>query len=543
MTVLHPALRKLWWMNTKARFRRMYRASRTLRGALLTAFSVLLFCLWIGNIFFVRLQTERASIPAELFEWMPIAMLAFLVLSFASGMGERSIVFSPSEIEFLFPAPFARRELVLYKLIVGLTGFLFMALIFAVFMWLPNASFFRVTAAMFLTITFIQWFNTAATVTLEGIAMRAYTGTRVAVIGLLLAAVAPVAWKVIQAAMEVDSFEELKLDVHSPLLTAVSAPFRIFTNALVAGSWIDAAPWLAAGVVVDLFVLAVIVRMDATNEDVLVAASQAHYERLKRFKSGNWGKFQKAKTGRLALPAIPRLFGAGPIVRRQLLTALRAPMIRYIGIVAVVGGVIAGVTPVPQEDHDMLLVWMGIGGLSYVTFIFAQSMRYDFRGDFEMFDYLKTLPIPPLTIAAAQICAISVVVFMLQTIAVLTESLVTGSYTRMLPILVAMAPITMLFFGIENAAFLLFPMRFSGVMQGDFHATAKHTVLFLGKGIVLLIVGGVVAGIGAAVYFLADSFLAAFIAGWVILFAAACGMIFLTAMIYEGSDPSTIRAE
>ena len=46
--------------------------------------------------------------------------------------GEKAIYFSPAEVDFLFPAPFHRRELLIYKLAKTLVGLVFMALIFSV---------------------------------------------------------------------------------------------------------------------------------------------------------------------------------------------------------------------------------------------------------------------------------------------------------------------------------------------------------------------------------------------------------------------------
>ena len=42
-----------------------------------------------------------------------------------------AISFRPAEVDFLFPAPFHRRELLIYKLAKMLLGTVFMALIFS----------------------------------------------------------------------------------------------------------------------------------------------------------------------------------------------------------------------------------------------------------------------------------------------------------------------------------------------------------------------------------------------------------------------------
>ena len=53
---------------------------------------------------------------------IPVVMLLYVVLSILTSLGERAIYFSPSDVDFLFPAPFSRRQILLYKILGSFTA-------------------------------------------------------------------------------------------------------------------------------------------------------------------------------------------------------------------------------------------------------------------------------------------------------------------------------------------------------------------------------------------------------------------------------------
>ena len=63
---------------------------------------------------------------------VPPGMLLFVLLNIFSSIGERAIYFTPSEVDFLFPAPFSRREILLYKILGGVTAAVYFGLFFPV---------------------------------------------------------------------------------------------------------------------------------------------------------------------------------------------------------------------------------------------------------------------------------------------------------------------------------------------------------------------------------------------------------------------------
>ena len=88
-------------------------------------------------------------------------MLLYCLLNVAFHPGERAIYFSPGEVNFLFPAPFGRRELLAYKLTLGfvfsLPTTLFMTFVFQIY----AHSFLAAFVGLLLTYQFMQLFVTA----------------------------------------------------------------------------------------------------------------------------------------------------------------------------------------------------------------------------------------------------------------------------------------------------------------------------------------------------------------------------------------------
>ena len=63
--------------------------------------------------------------------YFPIGMLAFCVMTLVTTAGERTVAFTPAEVDFLFPGPFSRRQLLGYKMARSSFGALFTATIFS----------------------------------------------------------------------------------------------------------------------------------------------------------------------------------------------------------------------------------------------------------------------------------------------------------------------------------------------------------------------------------------------------------------------------
>src|SRR5262249_34089139 len=95
------------------------RGLRTIKGALLAAAGLLVFLPWALTLF-VAPTEEVAYPPEKLRLYGPAALLAYCVLNVLLSSGERAVYFTPAEMQFLFPRPFGRRQLLAYKVVAGL---------------------------------------------------------------------------------------------------------------------------------------------------------------------------------------------------------------------------------------------------------------------------------------------------------------------------------------------------------------------------------------------------------------------------------------
>ena len=157
---MHPALVKLIVLTFKSGFRRAFRGARTVKGAILTLFTMGVLFLMIGPSVFaavaMRGQPGVLQFSGWLAPYLPIAILGFCLMIIFGPAGEMAISFTPAEVDFLFPAPFHRRELLIYKLAKLFIGAVFGSLFFSMSALLYLNSWLAAFIGIFLTLVFAQ---------------------------------------------------------------------------------------------------------------------------------------------------------------------------------------------------------------------------------------------------------------------------------------------------------------------------------------------------------------------------------------------------
>ena len=89
-----------------------------------------MFFLWFAGTMTNAILLPRSN-PQNVLMYFPIGMLAFCVMTLVTTAGERAVAFTPAEVDFLFPGPFSRRQLLGYKIARSSFGALFTATIFS----------------------------------------------------------------------------------------------------------------------------------------------------------------------------------------------------------------------------------------------------------------------------------------------------------------------------------------------------------------------------------------------------------------------------
>src|SRR5256885_412064 len=117
---MNSALWLLLWLRLRGWCRRLIRNTSSVRGLLLLLIGVFFFgCIFINPIMLYVVGVGRAEHSGSLDHlrrFGPLGLFAYCALTLLFSSNERSISFSPAEVNFLFSGPFSRRQLLAYKI-------------------------------------------------------------------------------------------------------------------------------------------------------------------------------------------------------------------------------------------------------------------------------------------------------------------------------------------------------------------------------------------------------------------------------------------
>lgn len=480
-----------------------------------------------------RLRTARLLTP--------LVLTAFVLLIDVSGRG---LYFRPAEIDFLFPAPVPRRDLLLYQIasrsgmaaLSGLWTSIFVA------RWAGTVVGGVVTAV--LAIVFLQFTSQLVSLAVAALGERAAPRVRAAVWiggGVLLAIGARSALTSIPEGASTK--DTLLAFAESPFVFAVTLPTQPFAQLFAAESSGAVALWGAACVAEMALMLAIILRLDVGYEEAALASSRKIQERLRRMRSGEGAFLPSAKGARRRkVPALPRLGGAGPVARRQLIEVVRNPA----SILWTTGSMVfCAVLIVTIGDRDEPAKLQGTslaaaGAAIALTTFANQGFTFDFRRDLDRMAEMKLLPLRAVTIAAGQLVAPTLVFTLVQGCAFAVVFAV-GSlpWWASLVAVAALPPWNWLSAALDNAFFLLFPYRIApeDTARVPFIGKMLLTMVLKSFAVGIVAVGvGVPVGVGVAVG--GAAIWAGAAIGWCVLAGAAVASTWLVAGAFRAYDVS-----
>lgn len=514
---MDPALWKLMRLQGRGLLRRIYRGAQS---PLFFVLGILIFALWMSSAA-MSARFQRRADPENVRAVVPLVLLGVCLLSSVTGATDKAIAFTPGEVDMLFPGPFGRRQLLLYKLAKSTFAAGLTAAVLAVAM-LRFASFWLAGyVAMFLALLLVQFLSTALVLVGQTVSQRAYTrGRRVVLIVVAVAAVVGV--RAVLAGHSTggpDRVDWTRMAQHFARTDAGRVllwPFALFGRTMTAGSLAEMLGWAAQAALVDALLLAVVVKLDANYLEAAVGASQRRYERLRRARAGGVMTVAARGTARRRLPQPPFLGGAGPIAWRQLTAAARSGrgLIIALLILAVSVGPFFVASrqpdpsrgPVGQQASSMGGLLTALAGISVVL---ASMLRFDFRADLDPMETLKALPLRPSAVAAGQLVAPVVVLTVIHwlLLAAIAATFDPAAAPRpALWVAAALAgPFNLLLFACENLIFLLSPSRPTAVGPGDFQVIGRQMFALALRTMLVGIGAGVAAGFGIVTYVLAGN--------------------------------------
>lgn len=530
------ALLTLLQLHFRGKIRHSLRGARTPRGLTFLVLGIVVLTLWLGPALYRALRMPHPD-PQMVRTVAPFAILGFCLSNLFTSFGDAAIPFSGAEVDFLFPGPFTRRSLLGYKILKTALGTTFTTLIFSILLLRYSSSWIASSVGIWLTIQFMQLFAMAVILTGQMIGERAYTGTRR---GILIAAglLAIIAVGVTLVAHPHANPLQFMMRVHATIPGRVLlAPFDIFARAITARAP-ELLKWAIPAFIIDLLMLAVVIGLDTNYLETAAMVSQRRYERRQRARSGGIARMTDASGPRFRVIQLPRFGGAGPIAWRQLIGAARSS--RGLLILLLIIGIAAGTFILQHRGASISSLEKLLGAVVWMNMVFISMLKFDFRDELDRLDLLRSLPIRPIAVAAAELFAPVLVLTTMQATLLLAVALCFKDAWKVAITVAAFAvPFNVLFVAIENLLFLMFPLRSAGLIAGDMQLFGRQMVIFPCKFLLLLAALSVAAAVGTVGYILGNKSWPAFGAvAWVALSLVALATIPLLARAYARFDPS-----
>jgi hypothetical protein len=470
------ALWLLFQLKSRGALRSWWRQARSpagaVRGLASLAFVSLMLLPLVISWFKKDTLVENSELTSKLIKHgLPAALALFFYAVVCSPKKENFLHFTPPEIDFLFPAPFSRRGLLVYKLLsLASTGFVVSLFVtgFAS-MYLVNGNFWyslaRSFAGVYLTYLSIMLFVVLMGLIRDSLVVRLFNPVRkfVAAGAAALATIVALAardkfnwegWNSIGSPQDIEPI--VMSIVESTAGQILVGPFRIYSNVILSESLIGFAIWTAACLLVNVALLWLIVRCDANYLEASVLASQ---KRVELAKSQNLETvFVSSRVG--TLPMLPYWGGAGPVAWRQLQTFYRTwkVMIFYLFFLMIVVGAIVWTSR--NEVNSVERFGMVTSILALITYGGTVAMPIGFHSDVNRMDVFKSLPASWLQIAGGQLLAAVFVLTLLQYIYVFIFMFTALDVWPLWLAVFSVAPlINLIMLSIANSIALVFPPR------------------------------------------------------------------------------------
>jgi hypothetical protein len=541
---MNRALLKLIGMLSTASLRRTVRGARSFKGAFLLVFTLFVMGSFIGPSVIAGVFLPRPSLlqfTGWIEPYLPLWLLAGSLLLIFGPAGEMAISFAPAEVDLLFPAPFRRFELLVYKVVKLLLGSFFAAAIFSLMIQIYVPTWTGAFMGTFITLVFSQFISLAAGLAGQIANEHAYTRARKAAlygVGVLLAV--GLAQMLFQTPIQ--SIPQMARSLRGTWTgRIVLAPFEVFSHTILASRFFpDVVYWGAGGAAIDLALLVLVLKLDADYIEGAAAVSQKLYERIQRARQhGGFSPAPKSAV-RLRLRCLPWLGGMGPLAWRTMLTAMRTArgvIIVFFGL----GAVFLVVSLVLPHGHQAagFLPTLGVGLLAYLTFIFTLSLPWAFRGDLDHIDFFKSLPVRPIAVAAGELAG-AVVLLAATQFLLLAGLFVTGAGAGLIATAAAFAiPFDLVMLTTSNVVFLLYPIRLARSTTPDLQVFGRAMLSFLLQFLVLIPTLGVPAAAGALAFYLSGTSVPIFVlVAWLVLTAEIPLFLFALGVAFDRFDPA-----
>lgn len=395
------------------------------------------------------------------------AFLGFLLFaSLVAGVMQRGLAFHPADLDFLFPGPFRRGELVLYRILslypITLLSTLFIMAFLGPHLGNPWLGFVGLQLCQLVSLHL----QSISSIVASTVADRTFARLRgVVQVGFLLL----VGGGLFLAFVTLADQGRIGSDFRA--VFATDAARIVFYPAAAAGDLALATSLRAAlvpmlGLLASvLFTLWVAVSLQINFFQASLDTSQRYARFLARGKRGmviNVGQSGE----RVRAVRLPRWFlfrGAGALFWKNLLCAIRSLRVLFFGLVLVgIFTVLAlGMTREGFDDEGpMRSAMVGLGFGAFLPFMLNQYLAFDFRRDFECLAALKLLPVSPFAAALAEVAVPTVLALAYQCLLVIMVCSLSAAPPLAGLAAVAIYPVlTLCMSTVNNIGFMMYPVR------------------------------------------------------------------------------------
>jgi hypothetical protein len=534
---MHSALLRLSLLRLRGAARRALRLLRSPQGlllgvAVLVGASFVFLPMLVGPAVRIAPKTVRNVAPLGI-----LFVVASMLLTSNSA---QAVTFTMPEIEFLFPGPFTRRELLLYKLATSALFAGLNALVFATVFRNVTTWWLAGWIGIWLTLLFIQLLSMAIVLVVQTIGQRAYSLARRAILAMLIVLVGLSTWQFWPAGGSLSLIELATEFRTSTGGRIVLAPFEVFGRAIAAETlYPELLLWGAAALGVNVLLTIVVLSLDANFFEAALVAGQKRYEALSRVRRGNLPALGQQHTARWRLPELPWLGGAGPVAWRQSIQLVRSSPRALMMLVMISIFTVPSFVMVRPGTADLTMPILGI--VAWGSFFVISTLPAGFRADLDYLEWFKMLPLPPKAVVLGELLPPVLFVLVLQAVVLAGASAfgVASQHEIVTAVLCFALPANLLFVTSENLLFLRYPSRNVAATPGDMQFMGRQIMMMFGRLLVIFAacgIAGAVVGVFALAGLRSWPLLAAI--GWVVLMAECLALVWATVRAFHDFDPS-----
>ncbi len=538
--------RSLWLLlrlKLDARLRRGTRSFRTLKGLLLAVVGSLVFVPSIvGVLVMPRFQSAAQLSTARLYG--PLLLFLYCILNVLFSSGDRSVYYSPAEVNFLFSGPYRSRQLLIYKMVGGIGA----AFLTAIFMSLGLRQHAAMSIAaflgLFLGLELLYLFSLAVGLCIATLGALAFNRGRRLVLFVVVALAASALWSIGTEVASIPPLAILQRAISSPTLTLVVMPFRPFVMAFTSERfWPDLLGWSALSLLIDGALAGLVLVLNAEFLEASASASERIYSKMKKLRTGAGWAYPISV--RYDLPMFPWGGGIGPNFWRQLTTLSRTPT-QLLGLgLLFLSPVLVAVLISRESSQPMGVAGPTLTFCASILLLAPGMVRNDFRSDVTRMEDLKTLPIRASRMVVGQISTPLLILtlaswFTLGCLAVVIRS----EYGMIATLAILVLPLNLILLLIENLYFLWFPFRPIPSNSIDIQAIGRQILLLIAKVLSLSVAATFAGAAGAFVYLvLGRNWTATVATVWVVGMGCGIGLIPPVASAFENFDVSDTPPE